>query len=77
MDFKNGVKNIQAAGYNGARTVIGIIPPTCRPKFATDLRFKTQNVQLKQNPFPQTDIFWNNKFELLQDFIALSTVYLK
>ena len=21
MDFKNGVKNIQAAGYNGARTV--------------------------------------------------------
>ena len=22
MDFKNGVKNIQAAGYNGARMVI-------------------------------------------------------
>ena len=21
MDFKNGVKNIQAAGYNGGRTV--------------------------------------------------------
>ena len=21
MDFKNGVKNIQTAGYNGARTV--------------------------------------------------------
>ena len=21
MDFKNGVKNIKAAGYNGARTV--------------------------------------------------------
>ena len=23
MDFKNGVKNIQTAGYNGARTVFG------------------------------------------------------
>ena len=22
MDFKNGVKNIQTAGYNGARTVV-------------------------------------------------------
>jgi hypothetical protein len=24
MDFENGVKNIQAAGYNGARTVFEI-----------------------------------------------------
>ena len=24
MDFINGVKNIQTAGYNGARTVYGI-----------------------------------------------------
>ena len=25
MDFKNGVKNIQASGYNGAHTVDGIV----------------------------------------------------
>ena len=27
MVFGNGVKNIQAAAYNGARTVLGLLTP--------------------------------------------------
>ena len=32
MDFKNGVINIQAAGYNGARTVIFFLLSCCFSK---------------------------------------------
>ena len=43
MDFKNGVKNIQAAGYNGARTVDEKISKRIIGKFYKISYFQDRN----------------------------------
>ena len=62
MVFKIGVKNIQAAGYNGARTVIktepphGIIHKNLPPINSAPPNSKTEITLLKAHQYLSTEL---------------------
>ena len=61
MVFENGVKNIQAAAYNGARTVIKFALNSNKVEFAKKCRNKIeQNITIFLFSVAYFDFFYQN-----------------
>ena len=79
MAFKNGVKIIQTAGYNGARTVINYLPLTIvpMPPWCNETAYPVETVTWKGTEYSRLDAATDLFHRVSQDLQITNYVALK